>query len=48
MSDSLKTDGMGHVKVDTMAGNSGKVGGGADEGSQAPFHQAAPPVVGSD
>lgn len=28
--------------------NAGKVGSGADEGSQAPFHQVAPPVVWSD
>lgn len=48
MSGSLKTDGMGHVKVDTEAGNAGKVGGGVGEGSRAPSHQAAPLVVWSD
>lgn len=49
MSDSLKTDGVVQVKVDTVAhmevdtvtGNAGKVGRGAGEGSQAPFYQAA-------
>jgi len=41
MSDSLKTDEMVQVKVDTVTGNAGKVGRGAGEGSQAPFYQAA-------